>query len=248
LRRTGIFLPILPVLAFWVQEPAAVLSHAAKSLLPGAVPFLTYVSTLPREFDKYALVWLATCGLYSLVAVRRQSIPCAVLAALAGNFAVWCLWEHNGVSFLVHPQLWLIPLAVIVLVAEHLNRDRLTVAQSQALRYAGLGLLYMSSTADMFIAGLGHSVWLPLVLMLLSIAGVLLGIMFQIRAYLFLGIGFLFLVIFSMIWHAAVDLAQTWVWYACGIVLGAAILTLFAVFEKRRNDVLHMLEQLKQWH
>jgi hypothetical protein len=32
-----------------------------------------------------------------------------------------------------------------------------------------------------------------------------------------------------------------------GIVLGAAILTLFAVFEKRRNDVLHLLEEIKGW-
>jgi hypothetical protein len=35
-----------------------------------------------------------------------------------------------------------------------------------------------------------------------------------------------------MIWHAAVNLEQTWVWYASGIVLGVAILGLFAVFEK----------------
>jgi hypothetical protein len=29
--------------------------------------------------------------------------------------------------------------------------------------------------------------------------------------------------------------AQTWVWWACGIALGAAVLTLFALFEKRRT-------------
>jgi hypothetical protein len=68
-----------------------------------------------------------------------------------------------------------------------------------------------------------------------------------VRAYLFLGTGFLFLVIFSMIWHAAVDKQQPWVWYAAGIALGAAILALFAVFEKRRNDVLLMLERIRAW-
>ena len=55
--------------------------------------------------------------------------------------------------------------------------------------------------------------------------------MMRVRAFLFLGIGFLFLDIFAMIWHAAVNLEQTWVWYASGIVLGVAILALFAVFE-----------------
>ena len=53
--------------------------------------------------------------------------------------------------------------------------------------------------------------------------------------------------VLSQIWHAAVDRAQTWVWWASGIVLGAAILTLFALFEKRRNDVLRVIEEIKAW-
>src|SRR5262249_54564177 len=149
--------------------------------------------------------------------------------------------------FLVHPQLWLIPLALIILVAGHLNRDRLTAAQAQGLRFVGLMLLYVSSTADMFIAGLGNSVVLPLVLALLSVLGVLTGILLRVRAFLVLGFAFLCLVIFSQIWHAAVDLYQTWVWWASGIVLGAAILALFGVFEKRRHEVLRMLDEVKTW-
>jgi hypothetical protein len=41
--------------------------------------------------------------------------------------------------------------------------------------------------------------------------------------------------------------AQAWVWWASGIVLGAVILTLFALFEKRRNDVLKVLDALRRW-
>jgi len=81
----------------------------------------------------------------------------------------------------------------------------------------------------------------------LSIAGMLAGIVLRVRAFLFLGVTFLFLVIFAQIWHAAVDRAQTWVWWASGIVLGAAVLALFALFEKRRNDVLKLIEDLKEW-
>jgi hypothetical protein len=44
-----------------------------------------------------------------------------------------------------------------------------------------------------------------------------------------------------------VDRSQTWVWWASGIVLGAAILGLFALFEKRRNDVLRMLDEFRRW-
>ena len=53
--------------------------------------------------------------------------------------------------------------------------------------------------------------------------------------------------VFAQVWHAAVARAQTWAWRASGIVLGAAILTLFALFEKRRNDVLEVLDALRRW-
>jgi hypothetical protein len=76
---------------------------------------------------------------------------------------------------------------------------------------------------------------------------VLLGILLRVRSYLYLGAGFLGLVVFSMIWHAAVDRQQTWVWWASGVLLGGAILALFAVFEKRQPKSLHALEEFRTW-
>jgi hypothetical protein len=246
LQNTGIFLPLFPLLALWLKLPAAGLRAVVEPAVPGSKPLFGYFAVMPYAWERYAMLWCLACILYSLVALSRQSFRFAVIAALAGNFALWSLWQYSGLPFFAHPQLWLIPLGLILLAAEHLNREGLQPAQSLSLRYAGLGLIYLSSTGDLFIQGLGD-LWMSLVLMLLSILGVFAGIVLRIRAYLFLGFGFLFLVIFSMIWHAAVDLAQTWVWWATGIVLGVAILTLFAVFEKRRNDVLRMVEQIKQW-
>lgn len=69
----------------------------------------------------------------------------------------------------------------------------------------------------------------------------------RVRAFLFLGTSFLGLAITTVIWHAAVDLDQTWIWYASGIVVGIAIIVLFAVFEKRRQDVIQLVEKLKSW-
>jgi hypothetical protein len=37
------------------------------------------------------------------------------------------------------------------------------------------------------------------------------------------------------------------VWWASGIVLGIAILSLFALFEKRRNDVLRIVDDIRHW-
>jgi hypothetical protein len=68
-----------------------------------------------------------------------------------------------------------------------------------------------------------------------------------VRGFLFLGLGFLTLALFTIVWYAAVDLHQTWLWAASGIVAGLVILALFALFEKKREDVLRMVEQLKGW-
>ena len=116
-----------------------------------------------------------------------------------------------------------------------------------ALRYLGICVVYVASAAEMFVTGLGSSLWLPVVLAALCVAGVLAGILLRVKAFLFLGVSFLLLDVFTMIWHAAVNRSQTWLWWASGIVLGVAILALFAVFEKRRNDVLKLVDELKRW-
>lgn len=234
LRRTGVLLPLIPLLAFWAKPPAF-LSEFAAGQAPGLSPFLAYLEKLPQHFDTYAWLWFLAGGLYGLVALSRQSFGWALLAALATNAALWSLLTHHEVPFVVHPQAWVIPLALIVLVSEHVNRHRLRADVSNGLRYLGVGMIYVASAADMFIAGVGQSVWLPVILAVFCVAGVLAGIMMRVRAFVFLGVGFLLLDIFAMIWHAAVNLEQTWVWYASGIVLGVAILALFAVFEKRKK-------------
>ncbi len=246
IQRTGVFLPLVPLLAFWAKPPAPLLDFA-DAHAPGLRPMLGYLDKLPQNFDSYAFLWLLVAGLFGLVSLTRRSFGFALLAALAANCALWSLLTHHGVAFLLHPQCWLIPLALIVLAAEHVNRDRLRLELSAGLRYLGISMIYVSSTADLFITGLGESIVLPIFLAVLALAGILAGILFRVRAFLFLGISFLFLDVFTMIWYAAVDRYYTWIWWVSGIVLGAAILTLFAVFEKRRNDVLHLLEDLKHW-
>jgi hypothetical protein len=246
LFRTGVLLPLLPLLAFWGRPTVAAFGFAEEHG-PGLLPLLGHVEQLALQFDRYALLWLLAGALYAVVALARRSWGFALLAVLAANAALWSLLTHHDVALTVHPQLWLIPPALVVLAAEHLHRDRLRPAVSLGLRYFGLSLVYVSSTADLFIAGVGNSVLLPVVLAVLAVLGVLAGILLRVRAFLFLGVSFLMLDVFTMIWHAAVNRYHTWVWWASGIVLGAAVLALFAVFEKRRQDVLHLIEEIKRW-
>jgi fructose-specific phosphotransferase system IIC component len=153
----------------------------------------------------------------------------------------------DGLGPLEHPQFWLIPPALCVLVAAHLNRRQLTESQMTTIRYACAIAMYTSSTADIFINGVARAPWLPLVLAGISILGIMAGILLRVRAFLYLGTSFLLVSLFTMIWYAAVELQRTWIWWVSGIVTGALIIMLFAIFEKRRDDVLRMVDELREW-
>ena len=168
--------------------------------------------------------------------------------ALAANGGLWhYLHQLDGLGLFDHPQLWLIPPALCVLAAAYPNRQRLSESQMTTVRYLTSMTIYVSSTADIFLNGVAQAPWLSLVLGALSLVGIFAGILMRVRAFLFLGTSFLVLAITTVIWHAAVNLDQTWIWYASGIVVGVAIIVLFAVFEKRRQDVIHLVETLKTW-
>jgi hypothetical protein len=170
------------------------------------------------------------------------------LAAVAANGSLWYLLHtRDGLGIAEHPQLWLIPPALCVLVAGYLNRERLSAEQSAALRYASAIVIYASSTADIFINGVAEAPWLPAALAALSIVGVLAGIALQIRAFLYLGTSFLVVAITTVIWHAAIEQQRTWILWVAGIITGVLIIALFGIFEKRRDDVLRLVNQLKQW-
>ncbi|HVF23070.1 MAG TPA: hypothetical protein VM941_08350, partial [Pyrinomonadaceae bacterium] len=220
LERTGVFLPLLPVLGFWLAS---------------------------SEVD-FSLLLFVVGGLYGLLSILRRSFVFGLMAAVAGNGALWyMLHRTDSYQFLQHPQLWLIPVALSVLLAAYLNEENLSEDQMAGVRYLSLVTIYVSSTADIFINGVANSPWLPLVLGSFSLAGVFAGILFRIRGLLLLGSVFLLLSIITMIWYASANLGWTWLWYVAGIVTGATIIFMFAVFEKKRSEVLRLVEGLKEW-
>jgi hypothetical protein len=220
LERTGALLPLLPAIGFWAME----------------------------SNTHYSAVLLMVGALYASLSVLRKSFGFGVLAALAVNGGLWYFLHHNAaISILKHPQVWLIPPAVCVLAASYLNRVRLTGQQMTQIRYLCAMVIYVSSTADIFLNGMEDSPWLALVLGALSVVGVMAGILFRVRAFLYLGTTFLCMSLISMIWWAKFGLHQDWVPYACGILLGAIILAAFAIIEKKRTEFQHMLGKLKEW-
>ncbi len=217
LERTALLLPVLPMIAFW------------------------FVPVRPTA------VWLLIALFYGCLAGLRRSSWLAALAVAAGNVGLWVLWHRWEIGFAEHPQLWLIPPALAALVAEHLGRGRLPRSQGAAVRYLALGIVYVSSTADMFIAGIGNSLWLPLLLVGLCLLGVLLGMALRIQSFLNLGVTFLVVVMGTMLKYVTLDLGQTWVLWLTLVGLGAAILTMVGLFEKRRNEIRAALGRFREW-
>ena len=79
------------------------------------------------------------------------------------------------------------------------------------------------------------------------LAGVLVGIAFQIRAFLYLGTSFVFLSMVTMVWHASRAFGQVWPWWVFGICVGLGMLVLFGLFEKKRTEITAIIERLRQW-
>lgn len=210
LERTGAFLPALPLLAgLWsAPEPG------------GDVLFLALAG-----------------GLYTVMSLLRSSIGFGAMAALAFNGALWVvLGRSEGLGMLQHPQLWIIPPSLSLLGGSYLVRDRLPAGWLTSIRQGASLAIYVASTADIVLTGVAQAPWLPLVLAGLSIAGIFAGMAMKTRGFVYLGVSFLSLSIFSMVWYAAVDLGMTWIWAASGIVAGIVILAVFAMFERTRQE------------
>ena len=185
-----------------------------------------------------AMVMLLAGAIYLTISLTQASLLSGAATVVFGNLALWLFYgKFPGLDFFQHPQLWLIPPAISVLVASRIHRDRLTPAQHATLRYLCVAVIYVSSTSEIILTGLGDKLWPPMVLALLSVGGIFAGIMLQVRAYLYLGSLFLLMSVVSMVSHAHQRLEHVWPWWAFGIGLGTAILVMFGLFEKRGNEL-----------
>jgi len=220
--RTGGFLPLLPALVAWAFSETS-----------------------------YPLVLFFAGLVYVFFALTRRSFVAGIAAAVMGNGALWALLTDQGFILSAQPQFWLIPPALSVLVAAHINRARLNDAALISVRYICVIIIYLSSAGEMFmklVVPNGVEDWLrPIILASLSVVGIFAGILLRVRAFLYLGASFLLLSIVAMVWNAGRLVQHTWPWWVFGITLGLAILVVFGVFEKHRREVQSMIARLRQW-
>ena len=195
-----------------------------------------------------ALVMLFAGLAYLMISYTQNSVLAGAAAVVFGNLALWLFYnKFDGFSIFEHPQLWLIPPAVSTLVAAQLSQKSLSQKQLALIRYICLTVIYLSSTCEIFINGLGDKLWPPMVLAMLAVGGILAGMMLQVRAFLYLGIVFLLLALVTMVSHAHQRFEHVWPWWAFGFTLGVAILVMFGLFEKKKKEMGQVLGQLRQW-
>jgi hypothetical protein len=195
-----------------------------------------------------SLLMLFAGLVYLVIGVSRHALWSGLAAVAFANLSLWLFYDKfPGMAFLTHPQLWLIPPAVSVLIAAQLNRDRFAAGQLSALRYVCAAIIYLSSTSEIITSGWGAALWPPMGLAALAVAGILAGMLLQTRPFLYLGSAFLLFAMISMVAHAQQRLHHVWPWWAFGLCLGAAILAMFGLFEKRRNDMQSIFNRLREW-
>ncbi len=219
LRNSGSLLPLLPIIGSWA---------------------------VPSSIDNGVTLFASAIG-YGLFGYLRTSPGFITTSIVCANVAFWQILQRNDFSFAQHPQLWVIPPALCVFTAGQIFKQRLTTQQLAMIRYLSIGSIYVASTSEIFLQGIAKAPWLPIVLAILSVLGILFGIAARIRSMLWLGSMFLSVAMFSILWYAAVDLDQTWLWYVCGIVLGATMLFVFAMFEKRRENLKRIMSDMQSW-
>ncbi len=77
-----------------------------------------------------SLVMLLAGFLYLLISLTQRSLVSGGLAVLFANLALWLFYgKFPQLAFLQHPQLWMIPPALSLLLASQLERRRLTAGQ-----------------------------------------------------------------------------------------------------------------------
>ena len=231
LKQTALYLPLLPVLGFW---------------LSGA--FHRFDWAFAEGGVRYDVLLVIGTIYYIAIASMWKGIMPRVAAIILGNAAWWVvLIQWPGWDFLSHPQIWLIPPAACVLVVSQLYSDRLDSRVLSAIRYATTLVIYVSSTADMLIQQIGTTLAGPIILILLALAGMLAGVVLRVQAFLYLGATFVFLGVTSMVWHAQRAFDSVWPWWVFGISTGLCLLIGLMAIEKYKPQLRQYANQLASW-
>ena len=196
---------------------------------------------------EYQWYFLLAALVNVVMAFFRKSFLHAMLAALAGNGSLWSAFIGADFAFVDHPQFWLVPPAVSVLIAGQLNRDRLQKHELSFLRYVTISLIYLSSSSEMVIKWSVELADIQALATLagLSLLGVVVGMLYRIRQFVYLGLGFFLLAMGGSI--AKVTTYNQLSFWVSLVGLGAVMLVVFAARERYQPILRKKLAEMEAW-
>ncbi len=239
LKKTALFLPLVPVIGFW-------LSGSWVTTLFGESEASSW--TFIQGKVSYQVLLVAAAVYYGVISFLWKSGRARLVSIVIGNAALWViLVQTPNWDFLSHPQAWLIPPALCVLAATHFHRKALGNKTAAGIRYAATLTIYITSTADMLIQGIGETIWGPIVLIALAMLGAAAGVALRVRPFLYLGTTFVFIGVTSMVWHAQTHIGAVWPWWVFGISTGVMLMSGLMAIEKNKPKLKAIAASMQQW-
>jgi hypothetical protein len=232
------------------RSPAAAVLDRPFRRTAVVMPMATVIVAILRHLSGMQSSWLGSGSLAMLLAagfyfyrgIERRDGRMHVLAAAIVNVALGLLWRELQ---LTDPQFYLVPLGASVLLVVQALRREIPVAYRDPLRYAGALMILVSPTFHI----VGGS-WIHLLsLMLLSVGVMLAGIGTRVRAMLYAGAAFLAADLVAIVVRGGID-QPSFLWLA-GLAVGAGVITIAALAERNRENLLQRLRSLSaalaQW-
>ncbi|MFP6612888.1 MAG: hypothetical protein VB835_11305 [Pirellulales bacterium] len=235
------------------RSKIAVLSepiHNSSFLLP-AVPILGLVlfkDEMQGTALDYQIFFFLAALINVVMAFFRRSFLHSMVATLLGNASLWAMFAgFENFSFVDHPQFWLIPPAVSILIAGHLNKDRMEKSQLSFLRYVTISVIYLASSAEIVLkwSQAQEGILALAILAGLAVLGVCVGMIYRIRQFVYLGLGFF---LFAMAGSVAKITTYNQLWFWLSMVgFGALMLIAFAAREKYQPILRRKIEEMDSW-
>jgi hypothetical protein len=211
-----------------------------------ALPILPLVLSLGDGMldDVTWFTVFSTAAFYTAAGYRLERKSLGYAAAVLYNAFLWIAWARVGWKLEDHPQFFLIPVGLSTILFAEANRRALGRPYVNALRSAGLVIIYLSLAVPIWQQQ-SFGAWLTL--LAFSLAGIVVGIGLRVQSFLWLGLGCFCLDVLYQLGRVGMEnvLARM------GIMLGLGILmVLFVAFSEKKRIVLTMREyyaQVRQW-
>ena len=208
-------------------------------LLPIGIAIMGWLGTgQARLNDVHLFIVFAAAAFYSVACYTTRWRWLGYAAAVLYNAFLWYLWGRVGFSFSDRPQFFLIPVGLSAILFAEDNRKMLGRQAVNAIRGVGLSLIYLSLASPIWqFQSLGA--WVTL--LLLSLAGIFVGIGLRVQVFLWFGLTtFVLDVVYQLGKMGTESSLAKW---GIMLVLGILLVVFVALNEKKK-----IVESLKVFY